>query len=178
MSERDKRASVLTKTSRRWLSGGEPPTHPDKVRQRTHERIRNLISEDGELLMSHLEDGELNPETVVSPLLDEYGHKSLGDGIRDVVAMLYIIGQEARTLDAEEAINRGLEKGKQGRLDALESKLDNVGVDGMSIGELNDLAESDRLDGRAARELKQDYNIGEFFGLPDELADLDETDDE
>lgn len=139
----DDSASILTDAQREWLKGEKQVSHEKQMRKRIYKRIRAVITTDAKLVADALEEGELDPKTVVKDI----DFAEVGNGVSDLVTALYLLCDAVKTdmdgnavsMDAEKTIQNGVLRGKKGRIAALEKKLDEQGIESLTVGELIDL---------------------------------------
>lgn len=134
----ENKSSILTNTQRSWLRETEDVTHENKTRERAQQRVRAAIATDSGLLAEALEDGRLNADTVGTAL----DFAELGDGISALVAALYRIADESG-LDGERTIQKGIKRGKKGRIARIEEKLKDEGAKSLTLGEVMDLRDAE-----------------------------------
>lgn len=165
--------SILTDKHRNWLNGTGSVAHTNTVRGRIQRRLRAAIANDSELIAEALEDGRLNADTVGNNL----DFHELGDGISAFVAALYRVADECG-LDAERTIQKGIQRGEEGRIARIERKLEEEGVKELTLGELMDLRSekpeyTEKLNRAEAQHLSDTgilpTGMGNFDELPEEF---------
>jgi hypothetical protein len=138
------------------------------MRSRVYDRIRALLFEDAELVADGLEDGELDPAVVAG----DFTRKELGDSIADMVAAVYILGRHGDALDVEYAIQKGIERGKSGRVELLERRAEDEPVE-LTLAEWGELRNhSPELAERARRQVKQSIGLTSIFRSEEEFSEM------
>jgi len=168
MGEKDT-SSVLTDRHRRWFRDDDTPPNPGSTRSRIYKRLRKLIDEDAELLADELEGGELSAEEIGG----DFTRTELAEGIRSMVAALYLIGRQGDALDVELAIQHGIEIGKRDRIEYLKDRAED-GLGNLTLTEWGELRNGDpEFAERAAQQVKQHDDIpNDFFISAEELENL------
>jgi len=153
-------ASILTDRQRRWFRDNDVPGNQSTTRSRVYKRLRKLIEEDAELVADELENGELNAEEVAK----DFSRTELMEGIRAMVAALYLIGRQGDALDVELAIQHGIDRGKRDRIEYLKTRAED-GLGELTLTEWGELRnECPEIAERAAQQVKQHDDIpNDFF---------------
>lgn len=173
----DDTASLLTGSQRQWLAGESTPAKTRNMRARVYGRLRAAIQEDGELVADALEKPNSEDAWLdADPVADDTDFQELGDGIRDLVAALYMIGDAVDMFDAEKAIQEGIARGKKGRIASIKQKL-NDDPSKLTLGEWADLRENSDMGERADMQVMQEIGPVDWYGPIDESELPDDLDD-